>query len=97
MAHVLVLFLGLALSATAQTPSADEYVPDPITKRKRPATLWKLRVEGEDEARMVPVYIMKEYGLRAGQVVSIHTARRMAIDMGAEYPPDILEHLEALK
>lgn len=81
-------------------PAADEYTPDP-TIRGRPAhrryTLWKVRVEGERGDWLVPAELMQEYGLHAGQTVSIETARRMAIDLGADYPRDILNRLEKLK
>lgn len=63
----------------------------------REPTLWILRIEGEKQEYLLPIEVMQEWGLHAGQTVSQETARRIAIDMGAEYPTEILRRLEEMK
>jgi hypothetical protein len=66
-------------------------------KKKRQPTLWLLRIEGEKQTYLVPIAAMKKMGFKAGVTVSPETARLLAVELGAKYPPEILEKLEKLK
>lgn len=65
-------------------------------EKKREPTLWVLRIEGDKQEYLVPVEVCQEYGLRAGQTISLETARRIAIDMGGQYTSEDLRKLEEL-
>lgn len=71
--------------------------PSEPVKRRKPATRWILRIEGEKREYYVPIPVMKELGLRAGTIVSEEMSRLIAQKLGAKYPPEILEKLEKLK
>lgn len=102
LAGVLTLLVLFPVKAGGDLPAADDYRPLPATrdiwvpgsKPARKATLWVLRIEGEKREYLVPIRVMKEFGFKAGQTVSPETARLIAIEMGADYPPDILEKLK---
>ena len=102
--------LTLAAS-TKDLPNADDYRPrrpyyrvqereeytSPLPRRVKRPTRWKVRIEGENGFLLIPIPVAQEWGLRPGVTISVETARLIAEDMGADYPPDIIEKLEKLK
>ncbi len=99
----IILLLALIASPVAARDYEDEHRDDYHRKSPRviPATPGQrqqmyVNVEGIRGKFYLTPHLMRKYGLRSGWTISVVTARRIAIELGADYPPDILEKLEKI-
>ena len=71
-------------------------VPEPQPKSKRP-TMWVVRIEGVKRDFLIPIGVAKDFGLKPGATITDKIARKIAEEMGADYPADIKAKLEAMQ
>ena len=94
-----LLLLSLIASPVAARDYEDEYewkAPKPLPQIPGQRVQMYVNVEGMKGRFYLTPRLMKKYHLRSGVTISIEVARIIAVELGADYPPDILEKLERI-
>lgn len=96
MIRTLLLLSLIAIPAVAGEYDDDWKAPKPIPVTPGQRQQLYVKVEGMTGKLFLTPRLMKKHHLWSGRTISIGHARIIARDLGADYPPDILEKLERI-